>query len=425
MRPFFIALTLSLLSTSVFGQWNIKHINLDDFRSIKKIKFYNDTIGYAMGTQGLILRTEDAGESWENIETTIEGSISDFAFSPSGELLLTTLNGSGSYRSSNGLSFLEMPTPENDVTNITYSTGDVLYLSGADRVYQSINDGLNWELIYDLGDDGYQWGNIIDFSFLNEESNYAVGSGLLESGNFYSFILKSTDDGETWELLGQYAHDDLGFFTDVHFVDELTGYIISSGRILKTVDGGQNWEFNSTMESAVDLDCPTSEKIITVNHPDYYNGDAISTSFQINTSDNSGIDWGIGEWMNGGHLESVEFLSELVGFVAGDYSIIMKTETGDGEIDSEYPWYFFTSTTKKELQSIEVFPNPTSKKIIVKNNSELPSQYSIRSINGILVKQGTTSINEVDVSSLSPGVYFLTMTDKNSWFTSRFVKIDN
>ena len=48
-----------------------------------------------------------------------------------------------------------------------------------------------------------------------------------------------------------------------------------------------------------------------------------------------------------------------------------------------------------------------------------------RFINGIIVKQGTSSINETDVSSLSPGVYFLTMTDKNSWFTSRFVKIDN
>lgn len=45
------------------------------------------------------------GESWISIDSDIEGSIIDFAYSRSGEIILTTSSGTGTYKSRDGLNF--------------------------------------------------------------------------------------------------------------------------------------------------------------------------------------------------------------------------------------------------------------------------------------------------------------------------------
>ncbi|MBK8585136.1 MAG: T9SS type A sorting domain-containing protein [Bacteroidetes bacterium] len=73
---------------------------------------------------------------------------------------------------------------------------------------------------------------------------------------------------------------------------------------------------------------------------------------------------------------------------------------------------------------IEIFPNPTTDKLTIEINSGYIQKFSIWDLTGKLIK--TISCNnskvEIDVSTLAPGIYFLTGTSDQGAFRKRFVK---
>jgi hypothetical protein len=71
-------------------------------------------------------------------------------------------------------------------------------------------------------------------------------------------------------------------------------------------------------------------------------------------------------------------------------------------------------------QTIEIYPNPSSEKIIIKNKI-FESNYKIFSTNGQLLDKGIIKSNCIDISNLSNGIYFLSLS--NSRNTSDFIKI--
>ena len=415
-------LSLVLFTTSLYSQWEVKNLDVDIFNTINKLKFYNDSIGYAMGTRGLILRTEDTGESWQAIETDIEGDISDFDYSNSGDIILTTIREKGTYKSTNGFDFFEIFPSSWESSNIEYSKSNKFYLSGEETIYRSTNDGQDWEAIYDLTDNGFQWAYITDFSFVNNQLGFAVGFGHFNVGNIkYNFLLKSIDSGENWEIISQI--EDFDRLRNVYFIDELTGYLLSEQKTLKTLDGGLNWETLANMNGAVDLASPTTEKLITVNRPLGYNGAANSTVFIISESDDAGSTW-TGDYRDGAHLETIQFINDSVGFVAGDYSLILKTENCGGELGEDYPWYLFTNATEdKNEQNIKIFPNPALD--FLKLDFTI-KDYSVMDIYGQVHLSGL-KINvddRLDITTLSSGTYILMGSiGENQQVMQRFVKL--
>jgi len=418
---------LAISTTSLFCQWEVKNVGEQvNSKTIHKIEFFNDSLGYAMGTKGLILRSEDSGETWMNINSNIEGDIIDFAYNNIGEIILTTYLKQGIYKSVNGFDFEQIFISEYDFPNIEYSLNDRFYLSDADVIYQSIDQGMSWEITYDFKQNGYKWGNITDFAIVNQNVTYAVGQGKVELDNtiYYSFLLKTTDGGNNWNIEKRYEWDSLGTFTDVYFKDELSGYIISSGHILKTNDGGQTWIPLPDMYGAVDLEIVNEEKIITVNRPEAYTGDATSTVFAINESFDSGSTWLNPPFIKGAHLETIQFLNDSIGFIAGDYALILKTRTCGGEIGEGYPWHIFTTSTKNlNNRPILLFPNPTSHKLFLDIPDDQMYNYAIYGMNGQAVEKGTLTGNSIDVSHLNAGTYSLSLFSKESFSSLKFVKI--
>jgi photosystem II stability/assembly factor-like uncharacterized protein len=413
--------------TPIFCQWEVKNLEEKaNYETIHKIEFFNDSLGYAMGTRGLILRSEDAGETWININSNIEGDILDFAYNSIGEIIVTTYLEKGTYKSSNGFDFYQVFRSEWDFPNIEYSKDNKYYLSGAEIIYQSLDEGITWDTIYDLKQNGYKWGHISDFAFVNQNLGYAVGEGRDEFDNtlFYSFLLKSIDGGHNWNIEKQYDWDSLGLFTNVYFIDEFTGYIISSGQLLKTIDGGVTWVPSQDMHYAVDLEIVNEEKIVTVNRPAAYTGDATSTAFFIDESLDSGSTWSNPGFRNGAHLESVYFLNDSIGFVAGDYSLILKTRTCGGDIGEGYPWHIFTTSTKELISSpILLFPNPTSNNLFLDIPPNEIFNYVIYGINGETIKKGSLTGDSVDVSTLNAGTYSISLISREYFETLKFIKV--
>ncbi len=82
-------------------------------------------------------------------------------------------------------------------------------------------------------------------------------------------------------------------------------------------------------------------------------------------------------------------------------------------------------STNENLEKLIVYPNPASSEISIqglstKNNIEMEIENSI----GQIVKAIQVSSNEdvhIDVSSLSPGLYFLRIPDNEMLTVSRFI----
>lgn len=101
---------------------------------------------------------------------------------------------------------------------------------------------------------------LLSLSSIGQSTWYEIPTGTTKKLNSISFpsnnvgyivgmdstILKTVNGGQTWELLGMNgilvlnSNDD---FTDVHFVDENTGFLAGYSGVYKTTDGGQTWVF--------------------------------------------------------------------------------------------------------------------------------------------------------------------------------------
>lgn len=151
------------------------------------------------------------------------------------------------------------------------------------EIRRSLNGGVNWENVH-----GSAF-MILGIDFPTTNTGYASGS----NDTWY----KSTDGGATWT-----ANNLSGSFSDVFFIDELTGFMVGSetaqGTIWKTTDGGSSWTFQT-----------------------------VAT----------------------GNLQSVKFLDSNVGYACGNNMIFKTTDQG-----ATWTNVYTAGTTNAVLNSIDV-----------------------------------------------------------------------
>ncbi len=115
----------------------------------------------------------------------------------------------------------------------------------------------------------------------------------------------------------------------VYFVDDLNGWVVGTGKILKTNDGGQTWLMKDVGLS-VEL---TSVKFVNKNL-----GWAVGTKQQgsqfigvVYKTTNGGLSWNVIEVANPGWLTSCSFIDEFTGWVTDVDGKIHKTINGGTE----------------------------------------------------------------------------------------------
>jgi len=85
-----------------------------------------------------------------------------------------------------------------------------------------------------------------DLTFINETTGFAISN--------FGAIIRTTDGGFNWEQLSSHVNF---FLNRIQFTDSQTGYIIggdtTGGYLLKTVDAGQTWQLKN-------LDTPGKER---------------------------------------------------------------------------------------------------------------------------------------------------------------------
>ncbi len=221
-----------------------------------KVQMVDANVGYAVGNDGVVVKTIDGGVTWDLISTYVfvsgtsdtilvnlrdlylrdigSGSYSGFVAGDFGKLYQITDNGS-----SVTFNELAVPSPASKIfTSLTYNGTDY-YAAG----YNDLDQGFVYQL------SGTTLTEITDFTtvgltkvfYLKDQIKYpahAFAVGL--DGN----LLKTVDGGSNWTMIHTGIRKDI---KDVFFVNDSVGLALidsaaNNNQLFKTWNGGRDWE---------------------------------------------------------------------------------------------------------------------------------------------------------------------------------------
>ncbi len=192
--------------------------------SVFGIVFADASTGWAVCGGGTVLRTDDAGVSW-NVQTSLDGypDLYDVVRLSDGTLIAA---GEGMFRSTDGgdtWATVATPAPGH-LRDLCHVPGGGVSAAGEGGAVIVSNDGgLTWTGTTPTGT-----GAVRHHLWRSALEGYMVG----ENG-----VHHTTDGGTTWSQFGTATFG----YNEVYFTDALTGFIISDFERLETVDGGVTW----------------------------------------------------------------------------------------------------------------------------------------------------------------------------------------
>ena len=209
--------------------------------NFKELQFINDNVGYLLGQNSVggyadVFKSIDGGKTWTNINLTLrENPINMFFLNEQigfisyyGENgnLLKTINAGESWEK---ISYSEL---NGNLYHIQSDNSNNLYamLSGLEtqkKILKSTNEGVSWEVINQSNEIDFE---LVTFSFqVHEEALYISG----KSGKL---IITDLDGNEIKTI-----ETNLSYIWDLDIID-LNNYVItSSEKTIKSTDGGVSW----------------------------------------------------------------------------------------------------------------------------------------------------------------------------------------
>ena len=255
-----------IFSTSDGGStWTQTYSSEDE--TLSTVRFLKDGTGWAVGRGGLILRSTDAGASWQAQEQydasdlTCVWPVDDQHVVAAGDRSITrTTDG--------GLHWYAKEHPDAEYYGVAFSDADHGWVIGSD--IERTVDGKTWQTVSSGPTD-----NLADVVCVDASTAWAIGE--------WGDVLQTTDGGQTWltrrpqptRLEGIYralavrgqgiwaVSDDDGllssldggqtwhveqlmeYLSDVAFSDATTGWVVGDGRgggAVRTTDGGLHWK---------------------------------------------------------------------------------------------------------------------------------------------------------------------------------------
>ncbi len=276
-------------------------------------------------------------------------------------------------------------------------------------------DGFNWTCMnfpYIIG------GRIEDFIFFN---NTLICGGLFQDST-YNNIGISYFNGTQFEVLG---HRLYGSIAGVHsmaiFHNELyiAGYFLSSsgneGNHIMRWDGTAWYDVGGGTDNEI--------YALKVHNDELYVGGVFEYAGGVYTGNLA--KWNGTNWLQvtpsiiSPVVYDIQFHNDEI-YIGGAFRFI-------DSIPVNYIAKYSLHTGIEDLQlnnQLSVYPNPSTNKLNIEINSGTIQKISIYDLTGKLIKtiSTNTSKQELDISTLSPGLYFLDAVSDQRTFRKRFVK---
>lgn len=274
--------------------------------AINDICFLNPNTGFAACDSGKLLRTTNGGLNWIQVSFNFEFRLIKIVF-------------------------------------LDQFTGFVINANngGINSIYKSTNSGLTWGI-------NFQHSYPQTFAIKSDSTTVVI------SCDIYRLILKTSNSGQNWNVLGAYYWTNNVSF----FINSQTGWLCSydlysappqvfQGVLRKTTDGGVSWPLiRRELGNAVDM--PQSAIVAFSNDPSGNNDTIIYVNYRghhINKTTNSGSNWQTTE-INNFSINDLEFINSSTGWGATTDGMVFKT-TNCGDI-----WIYGATPVTNNLRTI-------------------------------------------------------------------------
>jgi len=394
---------LILISLNSFAQSGWTTCNTTVFSNrVGDIFMVNTQTGYAVSGNGSIVKTTDGGSNWAtiNVDTSIYCRSVEFINTQKGfvgafpqsitthNILRKTMDGGASWtditplldtRARKGICGLCIPD-----SNTIYGCGN--WYQDSAYIVKSADGGNTWSFI----DMHMYASHLIDFYFLNKDTGFVTGTGLLPAQS--AVILYTTDGGLTWAykyqntVSSEYCWKIQHFNNRIYFAsieDDAT----SICQILKSTDGGMTWNTHTVYPTST-----IGSGLQGIGFIDSLKGWTGGGTLSFESND-GGITWDTNHVCIG--MNRLYKVNDTLLFASGNEIWKYRPlSTGIGSTPNEVPHYITLNcfpnpandlltidvTLAKPTHALIVLLDNTGKRVKVVDNTDKPSgtyQYQI------------------------------------------------
>jgi len=228
----YIIFLSNFLFAEVNAQWYIQN---EIPILLNSVKFINPEVGFILGRDGLILKTTDGGNSWQEISSNTNNWLEDIFFIDGIKGWITGSNGTVLITSDGGDNWNNINTSINThLRSIYFLNDDFGWVSGDNAIYRTTNGGLNWE----INRQDSIFFSFFSITFIDSLKGIVCGGKLLQQ-QVHGFIDLTTNGGVTWTTEFE---TNLGYLSSILFVEDSIGYAVGeNGAKIKSTDYGNSW----------------------------------------------------------------------------------------------------------------------------------------------------------------------------------------
>jgi photosystem II stability/assembly factor-like uncharacterized protein len=398
MKKFYFLLFSILIINSAYSQWNILTSGVTtNLRSVFCITADKVLV---TGESGLILKTTDGGVTWvPEISNTTQrlnaiffaDTLVGYAVGQAG-VIVKTVDGGNTWGIQNSNS-------THALTSVFFTSADTGYVTGLGTTFIKTTDGgINWNIDTAFGGCCQELGSIV---FTSAAQGYMLGYDVPGT-----IILSTNDTANTWSITGDYNASSDNWWHAHSMTADATGNPIVAGEQGIIQNGFGMWNMYGSPVSNARLNA-------VCNNHSGSNGQA----FACTAVGANGV---IGLYTNMGpstcnqvsgvtsSLSAVTFYDSLIGYIAGDSGVILKT------INAGY------LTSVNELQNsknVFAYPNPFLTETTFSTNKDLTDATLVlynsfgQEVKQIAHISGRTIILQRD--HLPAGIYFIYLTEND------------
>jgi photosystem II stability/assembly factor-like uncharacterized protein len=298
-----------------------------NMHKLNSIQFSDANNGFIAGEGGIILQSNDSGETWnQKFDKTNSGPYLITSNKPS---TLWAAGGEGVVlKSSNGgatWNWLNSITSDN-ISYINFFDEVNGIIISENRTHNTSDGGDTWSTRFT---NNYKMSN---FHFLNPDTGFAIKTvySYLGGGKYTATILKTIDNGQTWVEKESFSSPWSFSFAKFQFINSQIGFIVEEDHFCKTIDGGETWDcewLGQPFNYPKAIYFLNEDTGWVVGHGNSLHGPSYSVS-RISKTIDGGETWIDQDCGDNPWLYTVYFHDENIGWAGGDEGVFHTTTDG-------------------------------------------------------------------------------------------------